>query len=209
MRLYKLISSILFMIIVIGLTLNGASFDETKLGKNNSVDSGVYATRLQEKIDNDVNLTKDLDASNYDIVKVAYKEIGNIGGEKYWRYLGFNSYQSWCACFVSWCANECGFIEKGIIPKFSSVGYGYSWFVSKGLWLSGSYAPEPGMIVFFDFTDRELNEVRDGVTDHVGIVKDVKDGYVYCIEGNYRNTCQETKYVIGHYNILGYGTPEY
>ena len=55
----------------------------------------------------------------------------------------------------------------------------------------------------------ELDEIRDGIPDHVGIVKDVKDGYVYCIEGNYRNTCKETKYAIGHKNILGYGTPKY
>ena len=26
--------------------------------------------------------------------------------------------EAWCACYVSWCANECGHIEKGIIPKY-------------------------------------------------------------------------------------------
>ena len=29
------------------------------------------------------------------------------------RY-GFEGRVEWCACFVSWCANECGYIENGI-----------------------------------------------------------------------------------------------
>lgn len=209
MRLYKLISPMLTMIILVGLLLNGASFDDSKLGRNNVGRNSVYAGNLQKNIDNDVDGTLEMNARNYDIIKVAFKEIGNVGGEKYWRYCGFSSHQPWCCMFVSWCADQCGFIEEGIIPKVTSVGYGYNWFVTRGLWLPGYRTPEPGMIVFFDFTNADLVEIRDGYPDHVGIVKDVKDGYVYCIEGNYKDTCQETRYEIGHYNILGYGTPEY
>ena len=25
----------------------------------------------------------------------------------------------WCACFVSWCADQCGYIESGLVPKFA------------------------------------------------------------------------------------------
>ena len=25
----------------------------------------------------------------------------------------------WCAIFVSWCANECGYIDAGVVPKFA------------------------------------------------------------------------------------------
>ena len=42
-----------------------------------------------------------------DIVEVARSQIGNVGGQPYWSWYGFKSRVEWCACFVSWCANEC------------------------------------------------------------------------------------------------------
>ena len=57
--------------------------------------------------------------SDGEIVSVALSQIGNIGGEPYWSWYGFSGRVEWCACFVSWCANECGYIENGIIPKFA------------------------------------------------------------------------------------------
>ena len=44
------------------------------------------------------------------IVAVALSQVGNVGGEPYWSWYGFGSRVEWCACFVSWCANECGYI---------------------------------------------------------------------------------------------------
>lgn len=44
------------------------------------------------------------------IVAVALSQVGNIGGHPYWSWYGFGSRVEWCACFVSWCANECGYI---------------------------------------------------------------------------------------------------
>ena len=55
-----------------------------------------------------------------EIVTVALSQVGNIGGEPYWSGYGFDSRVEWCACFVSWCANECGYIEAGVIPKFAA-----------------------------------------------------------------------------------------
>ena len=40
-----------------------------------------------------------------EIVTVALSQVGNVGGEPYWSWYGFNSRVEWCACFVSWCAN--------------------------------------------------------------------------------------------------------
>ena len=51
-----------------------------------------------------------------EIVTVALSQVGNVGGEPYWSWYGFGSRVEWCACFVSWCANECGYIEAGVIP---------------------------------------------------------------------------------------------
>lgn len=52
------------------------------------------------------------------IVTVALSQLGNVGGQPYWSWYGFGSRVEWCACFVSWCANECGYIDAGVIPKF-------------------------------------------------------------------------------------------
>ena len=53
------------------------------------------------------------------IVTVALSQIGTMGGDPYWSWYGFNSRVEWCACFVSWCANECGYIDAGVIPKYA------------------------------------------------------------------------------------------
>ena len=53
------------------------------------------------------------------IVEVALSQVGNIGGEPYWRWYGFSGREEWCACFVSWCAEQCGYIESGLVPKFA------------------------------------------------------------------------------------------
>lgn len=62
------------------------------------------------------------------IVTVALSQIGNVGGQPYWSWYGFNSRVEWCACFVSWCANECGYIDSGVIPKFAGCVNGVQWF---------------------------------------------------------------------------------
>ena len=78
-----------------------------------------------------------------DIVQVALAQVGNVGGQPFWSWYGFNSRVEWCACFVSWCANECGYIEAGIIPKFAGCeSEGVSWFKTCGLWKDGGYTPK-------------------------------------------------------------------
>lgn len=57
-----------------------------------------------------------------EIVTVALSQLGNVGGQPYWSWYGFGSRVEWCACFVSWCANECGYIDAGVIPKFAGCG---------------------------------------------------------------------------------------
>lgn len=78
------------------------------------------------------------------IVSVAATQIGNSGGRIYWKWYGFSSRVEWCACFVSWCAQRCGYIEKGIIPKFSGVqSEGIPWFKACGLWKERGFCPKP------------------------------------------------------------------
>lgn len=141
-----------------------------------------------------------------EIVTVALSQIGNVGGEPYWSWYGFNSRVEWCACFVSWCANECGYIEAGVIPKFAGCVWGVEWFRDRGLWQDRNYEPRPGDIIFFDWDDENG---QDGESDHVGIVEKVENGTVYTVEGNSGDSCRENHYAVGHYEILGYGVPQY
>lgn len=132
------------------------------------------------------------------IVKVAEAQLGNVGGDKFWKWYGFNSHVHWCACFVSWCGNQCGYIKAGIIPKFAVVGNGASWFKARHRWASGGYSPKPGDVIFFDWN-------HDGVLDHVGFVEACDGKTVTTIEGNSGNACRRQTYRRGAASIAGYG----
>lgn len=141
-----------------------------------------------------------------DIVNVALSQVGNVGGQPYWSWYGFNARVEWCACFVSYCANECGYIEKGVIPKFASCELeGVTWFKTCNLWQERGYIPKAGDIIFFDW-----EESKDGQADHVGIVERSDNGKVYTIEGNSNDDmCRQKEYDLNSSVILGYGTPLY
>lgn len=140
------------------------------------------------------------------IVDVARSQLGNVGGQPYWSWYGFGSRVEWCACFVSWCANECGYIENGIIPKYAYCPTGADWFKDRGQWAERDITPEPGMIIFFDWA---RGGRQDGETDHTGIVEKVENGRMYTIEGNSGNACRERSYPLGWYEIYGYGIPQF
>ena len=135
------------------------------------------------------------------IVQVALTQEGN-GGDTYWSWYGFSSREEWCACFVSWCADQCGYIEAGVIPKFSLCSAGMEWFENRGQFMDGSYVPATGDLVFFDWGN-------DGSIDHVGIVESVVDGTVYTVEGNSGDKVARRSYPIGYGQIVGYGVPAY
>jgi len=144
-----------------------------------------------------------------EIVVVALSQIGNVGGQPYWSWYGFNSRVEWCACFVSWCANECGYLDAGVIPKTAGCITGSNWFKDRGLWQDNSYEPRPGDIIYFDWDSKGSSGPQDGLPDHVGIVEKVENGIVYTVEGNSGDSCRGNRYSIGHYEIYGYGTPAY
>ena len=140
--------------------------------------------------------------SNQAIVEVALTQIGNEGGQPYWSWYGFDSRVEWCACFVSWCADQCGYIDSGLIPKFAGCIDGANWFKSNNRWNDRNYEPKAGDIIFFDWED-------DGTTDHVGIVEKCENGTVYTVEGNSGDACKQRQYTVGSSNIYGYGIPAY
>ena len=137
-----------------------------------------------------------------DIVEVALAQVGNVGGEPYWSWYGFSYHVHWCACFVSWCADQCGYLDAGIIPRHSLVNDGIDWFYARGQWQDRYYLPSPGDIIYFDWEP-------DGSPDHVGIVESCDGFYVYTIEGNSGDACRQLAYAVGSNCIYGYGVPDY
>ena len=166
-------------------------FDEKQLG---------YVTELlsDEYTDLWANLSVPGVGSD-DIVAVALSQMGNVGGQPYWSWYGFSSRVEWCACFVSWCGEQCGYIESGAMPKHSYCPTGVEWFRSRGQWQDRNSIPAPGSIIYFDWCG-------DGVADHVGIVESCDGSTVYTIEGNANDAVKRLSYSIGSTKIMGYGT---
>lgn len=147
------------------------------------------------------------DAWNSDLVTIAISQLGNKGGQPYWSWYGFNERVAWCACFVSWCANQCGYIDKGIIPKFSACNDGIAWFKEKKQWIEPTDIPLVGDLIFFDWNDGG----QDGSSDHVGIVEyyDIEKNIVHTIEGNSSDECKQREYSKDDNQIMGYGRPTF
>ena len=139
---------------------------------------------------------------NEQIVSVALTQLGNVGGDKFWSWYGFDSHVSWCACFVSWCADQSGLIESGAVPRFSLCTDGVDWFQGKGKWQAAGSSPTAGMIIFFDWDG-------DGKSDHVGIVEKSEGGRVYTVEGNSGNAVKQNNYDLNYSCIMGYGVVSY
>ena len=139
---------------------------------------------------------------NQAIVEVALTQLGNEGGQPYWSWYGFDRRVEWCACFVSWCADQCGYLDSGIVPKFAGCVDGANWFKGNGQWQDRNYEPTAGTIIFFDWEN-------DGETDHVGIVEKCENGVVYTVEGNSGDACRQNQYSVGSSSIYGYGIPAY
>ena len=140
-----------------------------------------------------------------ELVNLALSQLGNEGGEKFWRWAGLDSRCAWCALFVSWCADQTGLLGTQI-PYFSFVSDGVSWFESNDKWIAGSEVDStnydkivyPGMLIFFDWEP-------DGYPNHVGIVTKVENGYIYTVEGNKSDAVAEGTYSADSDNIFGFG----
>ena len=139
---------------------------------------------------------------NGQLVTIAKSQLGNEGGEKFWSWYGFDSREEWCACFVSWCADQAGLIQNGTVPKFSLCTAGVDWFQEQGKWQGAGSVPSPGMIIFFDWD-------HDGASDHVGIVESCDGTTVHTIEGNSGDAVKQNSYTVNSQSILGYGLVAY
>ena len=139
---------------------------------------------------------------NVAMVAVAQSQLGIDGGLKFCEWYGYPYRVEWCAIFVSWVADQCGYIDAGVIPKFAYCPEGANWFMANGQWQGRDYIPAPGDIIFFDWEN-------DGIADHVGIVEFVENDMIYTIEGNVGESCVENRYYLYSSPVYGFGLPLY
>lgn len=129
-----------------------------------------------------------------------------IGGKGYFSewYIGnyadnpgWNQYTPWCACFLSWAADQKKASINGAPPRFAKVDDGMKLF-RDDQWRDSGATPIPGDYVFFDWD-------RDNDPDHVGAVLFVDETQLYTIEGNSGGRVAVNCYPKNDPRIVGYG----
>ena len=118
----------------------------------------------------------------------------------YKNHPGWNQYTPWCACFLSWAADQKKASIDGDPPSFADVDKGMAVFKAQDKWRDRGATPVPGDYVFFDWDGG-----TDPDPDHVGAVLCVKDGYLYTIEGNSGGKVAVQRYLLSDSRIVGYG----
>lgn len=162
----------------------------------------VSADDTEEKIDYAAKV------ANMAYSQRGYSEIG--GYTKYGDYFG-QPYVAWCGAFVAWCARQSGVSEKVIPNILSSTAlrdhYAAQgrYHLSKSYDKSTTYKPKKGDIAFF--TSYNGYHSKDNIC-HVGIVYEVTNDYVICIEGNCPNSVAERKRYFNSY-LVGFASPAY
>ena len=117
---------------------------------------------------------------NYkEVLKVLENEIGYKEGKnndnKYGKEYGWNNVP-YCVIFIWW-----GFYKAGMSEYFCggtkqcSCTKVKEWAQQHGCWVTKNY--QPGDLLMFNFKGTN-------VTQHIGFLKEVKDGVYYTIEGN-------------------------
>lgn len=136
-------------------------------------------------------------------------------GENHTRFTTYSSKNgsgfgdNWCAMFVSYCTDQCGYIDDGVIHYFvGCTSNGIVKFRSEGRFEEsaahgGTYVPTADDIIFFNW------DGGNSSADHVGIVTGVEGTVVSTVEGNSgsswtTSTVKEKKYELSSQYIVGY-----
>ena len=175
------------------------SFNTDQMAQLNELLDPKYASFWAE-------LLRGIGLGSSELVNLALSQLGNEGGEKFWRWAGLDTRCEWCALFVSWCGDQTGLRASGQIPFFSFVSDGVDFYKDKDKWIDGSEVNssncdkliQPGMIIFFDWEP-------DGKPNHVGIVTKISGGYIYTVEGNKGDKVAEGTYSADSSSIFGFG----
>jgi len=159
-----------------------------------------YITDAPAYAEENINFVTGARKGNPELMELAKKQVGNIGGKLYWDWYGFTQHMEWCGAFVSWCYSQAG--KNG--PFFTACNSeGKYWFETNDQWGWKDYKDiAPADSIFFDWD-------LDGSADHVGLVLGTDGEYVYTIEGNRDDVCISRAYPLNYAYILGYGLMEW
>ena len=193
---------------ILHITINHLSAGEEAAALSFNIDQ---MAQLNELLDPKyasfwADLLRGIGLGSSELVNLALSQLGNEGGEKFWKWAGLSERCEWCALFVSWCGEQTGLMASGQIPYFSFVSDGVAFYKDKGKWIDGSEVNcsncnkiiQPGMIIFFNWEP-------DGRPNHVGIVTKVSDGQIYTVEGNKGDAVAEGNYSADSNKIFGFG----
>ncbi len=142
--------------------------------------------------------------------KADFNGENSAGSKNYTEYnramgtIGGSYSYAWCAAFVSWCLDVAG-AKDSAGGKFTSCTLWVDRLQELGLYSTraSGYTPKAGDLIFF----RSAGVSR--ASDHVGIVRFVKGGRVYTVEGNSSNKVALRDYALTDTYIVGYGKPKY
>lgn len=183
-----------------GLKCDNGTYDENSVSESYVLDMDKYDEFLLEYIEHKFFLKgfKVEETDEYQstvtggdaskLLEIAEKQLdqsntSKIGGEKYWKFMGFSSHTSWCASFVAWCAHEAG-ISTNVITKSAAVDSFMSQAKSQKRFYryDSNYIPKPGDLIIWD-SRIKANPISER---HIGIVKsyDSSTGRLATIEGN-------------------------
>lgn len=132
-----------------------------------------------------------------DFVKVA---TSNAISEKF-EVSGTTS-EAYSSEFVSYCAEKSGFVEAGVIPKYSKASEAVDWFKENSTFANQEYEPKAGDIAFYD-TD------GDGAADYSAIIISTSGNKFTTIENNVTDNIRQATYTTNNTRIVGYGVPDY
>ena len=133
-----------------------------------------------------------IDITRIALTQVGYEETGNNHTKYNYWYYGSDTSAAWCAIFISWCANQAGISTSTIKKNAVASGYKVSTMAKNSFATANAYkfsavTPKVGDIAYIDTNS-------DGVTNHVALVAQVSDDYVYTVEGNVSGACRIKAY---------------
>ena len=145
------------------------------------------------------------------ILKIAQKQVGIIGGNKYRTWYNNNvgnignSAWPWCAAGLSWVAAQAKLSNSEFYRTASAPAMLHSFQDKKQFKARGTYIPQPADIIIFKYADNYTSDAS-----HVGMVEYVKNGFVHTIEFNsgsyYADGCVgRYSYPLSAAYIVGYG----
>lgn len=104
--------------------------------------------------------------------------------------------------FITYIGEKSGYIEKGVIPKYTTATEGVDWFKEKSTFKTEDYTPKTGDIAFYDTNG-------DGKADYSGIIISTSGSNFTTLEGSVTDNVRKATYTTNNSKIVGYGVPDY